>query len=436
LNDGRLVPGIVQEKGELYLVTQRVGTMRFPSRTVEGVFGSVGEAYQHKIELLPEHDVDERLKLARWCLNQRLATEAKEQLSHILQLDPNNGPAQAMLTKIGQEQARIGFRRDPAVRQAGAEGVSQERGRAMTLDSVMIDRAQSALRISGLPVIFDLPRPLAIKRADEFFRFVHPLLQAQCARCHNGEHDGRFQLVPIKSRLDRTPDALRHNLDAALALVNREIPSNSELLTSTLRAHGRSPNPRPIYPGSNDRHYQILAAWVNGLRAQKSASGAERAEPEHPDPEQAVPFAADRPRVSLEPATGEAARVPHGAPGATQGPDRARATPDLGVVVPDQDAQNPKEFPIPFAVSGVKAPASTGGASSGAAGKSSARAQVNSPSGPGTAPSRPDTKAKPGSDASADASAADPSAPKKPAKAVKLNPLVLEQLLKARNQNR
>ena len=94
-------------------------------------------------------------------------------------------------------------------------------------------------------------------------RRVHPIrpspLQAYCAKCHDGAVQGQFQLVPIKSRADRTPDALRANLDATLRLIDPENPSHSVLLSSTLRPHGSGAKPRPIFSGSNDRAYKVLA---------------------------------------------------------------------------------------------------------------------------------------------------------------------------------
>jgi hypothetical protein len=443
LTNGRFVPGAVTEEGSDYLVTQRVGTMRFPKKTVEGVFGSIRDAYQYKLEQLPELDSDERMKLARWCLEQRLTVEAKEQLTEILRLNPSNGPARTMLVKIDQEEARSAFRmRDPEVQQTRADRMTDERERLAVLDSAVIGRAQSVMGITSTPVIFDLPKPLAIKRAGEFFQFVHPVLQAHCAKCHNGQYDGPFQLVPIKTRVDRTPDALRHNLDATLALIDRDNPSRSDLLTSTLRAHGRGPNPRPIYPGSNDRYYQVLAAWASGLRAPRTEAGGSRALAVQSETEQSVPFAADRTRV------GPAAPglPPTSASGDTALQPPARFAPNLGVVIPDQDPGNPKEFPIPFAISGAKPPLpSANDALKGRAQATQSPRAKTSPTGPasaGSAASHPDAARKPASrpatskSSEQDEAEKDPAAPKKPAKPVKINPSVLEQLLRNRNQSR
>src|SRR5262249_35659259 len=142
-------------------------------------------------------------------------------------------------------------------------------------DSAVLRHAQRALGIRDLPVIFDLPLPLAIKRTEEFSRFVHPLLQAYCARCHDAKYDGQFQLVPMKSRVDRSSTALRANLDATLRLIDPENPAHSVLLSSTLRPHGNGAK-RPIFPGSNDRAYMIIARWVNQLSVPKENDDAVR----------------------------------------------------------------------------------------------------------------------------------------------------------------
>ena len=146
----------------------------------------------------------------------------------------------------------------------------------------------------GMPVIFDLPTPLAIKRTQEFISFVNPLLQAYCVKCHDGNYDGEFQLVPTKNRADRTQDALRVNLDATLRLIDPGKPAKSELLTATLRPHGNGPRTRPIFPGSNDKAYQILSAWAQSLRSPKDNREAARPQPGRTGTEHGETFAAGR----------------------------------------------------------------------------------------------------------------------------------------------
>jgi hypothetical protein len=94
----------------------------------------------------------------------------------VLALSPGHAPARAMLAKISPSGAATASRKvDPEVRQTRAEEVAEDRPGA--LDSAVLRRAQQRMGLSGLPVIFDLPQPLAIRRADQFARLIHPALQ-------------------------------------------------------------------------------------------------------------------------------------------------------------------------------------------------------------------------------------------------------------------
>ena len=227
--------------------------------------------------------------------------------------------------------------------------------RPSTLDTAVIYGAHRGMGISDLPVIFDLPTSQAVKRTEEFARYVHPVLQAYCARCHNESYHGEFQLVQIKSKLDRTRDALRANLDASLKLIDRDYPPRSELLASSLRPHGRGPNMHPIFQGSNDRAYQILATWVNKLRVTNVAEAVVQAklQPGSPGAEPGESFASQRSQGAEETEQVGTATGPF-----VTGPVTNKTLPPVRVVpgkgVIPETSVDPNEFPLPFAVSGTK----------------------------------------------------------------------------------
>ena len=128
-------------------------------------------------------------------------------------------------------------------------------------------RPQRDLGVSGLPVIFNLPPAVAIKRAELFARDVHPILQTALLVAITSN---TRELPARRNEVERglSGDALRANLDATLRLVDSENPARSELLSNSLVPHGNRPNPRPIFRScANDPRYQIIAAWVNSLRA-------------------------------------------------------------------------------------------------------------------------------------------------------------------------
>jgi hypothetical protein len=454
LTSGQLIQGIVSEEGSEYVVVQRVGTMKFPRKRVEGAFDSVRAAYEYKLAQLPDRDPDERMKLALWCLNLKLTAEAKGQLTEILKRNPSDKHARSMLISMEQAATRAALRqRDPQVRQTGAAEMSEQK--PATLDSAILHRARRGMQISDLPVILDLPAPLAIKRAEEFARYVHPVLQFYCAKCHDEQYEGAFQLVRIKGRSDRTPEALRANLDATLRLVDQKNPSHSDLLTSSLRSHGRGPRPRPIFPGSNDPTYRILAAWVKNLGPPKTqelepqarvasralagepfAVGRDSANPDRPGPE-AAPMPTDGARAGLASEFPPQTKIP---PPAPFGSGR-------GAVRMDQNPADPDEFPLPFAITGVKPnlrspvaePAPRARSSSPRA-ASGATAQGPVAAGTASAPARGSTKPDSAADRNKSAEAAKgkeaADTSKKPAKPLVLDPKLLERALQNRNANR
>jgi hypothetical protein len=420
--DGKIVSGVVIEEESQYIVNKRVGALRFPKKRVEGVFDSILAVYQHKLAQFPESDADERFKLARWCLSVNLTAQAKEQLTKVVEINSKNRQAQFMLASIEQEAARVAQRqRDPEVRQTRGDSMNEDR--PVALDTAVIRGAQREMGIANIPVIFDLPRPAALRAAQDFNRRVHPLLQALCAKCHNEDYQGPFQLVPFKTRADRTPEALRANLDVTLQFINKENPSKSELLSTTLLPHGSGPNRRPIFQASNDQAYRVLATWVNNLRpASKVVGDVPRTATGRAGNNEIETFAADHDRIGREPVelnlpgyTGRSEQPAFAGDNSRQSrtPRPARPDPAGGPVRHDPNDTGPLEFPIPFAVSGVR-PALP---SSVPAPKSPAPADLKTSSGQSAPKDKP--------------------ASKKAAKSeLKLDPELLQRALQSRNLNR
>jgi hypothetical protein len=437
LTNGQLIPGIVSETESEYSIEQQVGTMYFPKKRVEGAFDSVRHAYEYRLSQLPDGDSEERMKLALWCLNLKLNAEAGQLLNSVVELNPNNTQAKAMLISIEQAAARLARRErnDPAVRQTRVDPTTD--GRPEALDSAVLRNAQRGLGVKDLPVIFDLPLPAAIKRTEEFNRFVHPLLQIYCAKCHDSQYQGEFQLVRIRGRSDRASDALRANLDATLRLIDPKNPSHSVLLSSTLRPHGAGAK-RPIFSGSNDRAYKILAEWVSHLVAPKQADEAARREASRDRIESDEVFAVDRNRSGAVQSTNSA----HASTNMASSP---RQKPDTDTAVISQNPSDPQEFPIPFAVSGVmpKLPAPKNSAGPSAKRPSTAASSKVPGSVATTKPaSLPDDLDDDDEDDDAELM---PNPPKKKAatgaakaqaKPLKIDPKLLERALQYRNANR
>jgi hypothetical protein len=376
LTNGHIKEGLVSESGSLYYLHVKGGKIPYPKTSVEKVGHSLGEIYEYKKSLVPERDPDEHMKLALWCLTHGLRAEAKAQLEDVLELSPRNPRAIQMLDKIGGYEDRLAMR-DPAVHPAGAEVVDDG---PETLNPAIVERGFRALGISGLPKIPGLPTALAVKRAGEFNQLVDPIVQFHCARCHNEEYPGSFRLVRYRSKRDKTPEARHANLDAVLALVDMENPIKSELLSSTLRPHGRGSNVRPIFRGSNDPSYQILAAWVNSLRppqAQAAAAQARGSRFGAAEPSSTEGFAVQRAQVPL-PLSPTPAAAPIPSPGLVPIPGQAGPEASYEAAPPPEAAG--ATFPAPYMVGGPKP--KLAGATASAAAPTAVPAQMPVPGKP------------------------------------------------------
>ena len=367
LSNGKVVNGEIVEDAVAgtYRLRGHGGMVPYPRSMVLKAAGSIEELYQFQVARLPDGDPDERMKLARWCLTEKLRPQAKEQLEAIQAMCPNDAEAKRMLYNLASTngQAQV----DAGVRLTSGEMTRDDA--PASLDHRVVKKAQQ--RFNALPEILDLPRAQAVKKANEFADYVQPVLQQSCARCHNEKYQGDFQLVEIKVKRDLTnSDIARANLDATLRLINPDDPARSELLSAGLVPHGGSKN--AIFRGPNDRNYQVLATWAKSLKAAKAGTrgdGVARTGYTSPDNAPGDGFAADRadrPGSPIGAPSGFQPAGPRGGPPPVPGVDFARqaaaANPlpppraiveqmDASAVYVNSPGENP-EFPTPYVPGG------------------------------------------------------------------------------------
>lgn len=279
LTNGDLVHGVLEDAGNEYTLRHKLGKFQFPKSRLSRSFRSVEDVYEVKKAELPPRDPDEAMKLARWCLTQGLKLQAKEQLAVVLALVPKQPQALAMLEKIKGEEERVqaqAARRDPEVMTTSGSIPSENRNVASRPEELASDPTQrrmaQGMGLNTPPVIFDLPPAMALKKAQEYERWIHPQLQRYCAGCHNERSGLTFQLVQTRSANRLKGEVLRFNLDATLGLVDADAPSRSLLLVNALMPH--PPTNKPILNGPSHPTYLLLVNWVNSLRP-GSASPAE-----------------------------------------------------------------------------------------------------------------------------------------------------------------
>ena len=214
LNNGRILQGPIERDQDDYVISQNGGKIRFNKSQVEDVFNSMVDVYKYKLAQIPDNDPDEHMKLARWCLGQNLTTEARAELKAVLDISPRSNDASMMLASINVAEARAAARPrvDPGLVQTKVDmpdAVDRGESRPAEIDPQVLRRAGKEFGPVGLPVIFDLPQVVAVKRAQEFTNVVHSVLQDNCAKCHNEKYEGNFQLVQVKRKRDMTADVIR-----------------------------------------------------------------------------------------------------------------------------------------------------------------------------------------------------------------------------------
>ncbi len=268
LSDGRVLKGILSERDDThYAIRQKFGGFDFPKSDLVMSFGSLHDLYLYRLNQFPDSDPDEHLKLARWCLKEKLTDEARAELEAVVKYAPKDRIAQAMIAKLDADAERVASNHDADVVRTSLDPAAAAPPPA--LDPVAIQAAKRELGVADVPVVFDLPPPLAVKRAQEFSTIIHPILQNKCASCHNERFNGEFRLIEIRGGRSIRGDELRVNLDATLRLIDPDRLEKSELLTSLLMPHKSLK--RSILGGQNDPYYQIISTWVSKLRPQRGA---------------------------------------------------------------------------------------------------------------------------------------------------------------------
>lgn len=280
LSNGQVVSGLVEETDEGYLVRTPIGQLPYRRRQVVKVFASMAEVYAFRRDRTPASDPDERLKLAQWCLAQKLNDEAQAELKNVLALNPEDPRARSMLFQL-QSASRRGMPADESVQLTGAEQIEPPAALSSSMLKELREAGRNNPLASGLPVIFDLPQALAVKRYQEFAEYVHPALQRTCAQCHNEESSTSFQLIQARTRRDLSNDLMtRANLDATLRLVEPKDPTKSSLLSAAIMPH--PPSGKPILTGPNHPTYRLLITWLQGLRSPTATAGPSSTAPQSP----------------------------------------------------------------------------------------------------------------------------------------------------------
>lgn len=240
LHNGGILQGEITTQGDRYVVTRSGSQLEVTTSQVAFRAASLGDAYERQRQQSPHPTAESHLALAEWCLRQSLWPQAANELSAARELDPRHPKLPLLERRLEVTSAPVHHRE------------SQIPAAEMSVPN-------SAAKLRELETIAS---ELPAGSVERFIRKVQPVLVNNCttAGCHQASSDQNFQLDrAVLHGLTNRRTTLR-NLSATLALVDREVPEQSPLLTISNAPHaGRNKSPLGI---RQEELHRQLSDWV------------------------------------------------------------------------------------------------------------------------------------------------------------------------------
>src|SRR5262249_39307915 len=229
----RVLEGDIERVGDQYRVRGLVGETWLPAGKAHCLCASMEDAYQQLRGRSNPDDPDERLRLANWCHQHRLARQALEEARQGPSLRPRHAASQRLVQRLDR-RVEAASRPTPEPNAKPGEKSAEP----------------------GVP-----PVELHIEAVSQFATRVQPILMNTCACCHaTAGKGGAYQLQRAHDYTLNGQKALQQNLAATLAQVNLHQPQSSPFLTKAVSVHGDSTQ-APL-KGRQLAAFHVLEDWV------------------------------------------------------------------------------------------------------------------------------------------------------------------------------
>jgi hypothetical protein len=295
LDNEHTLEGNVERVGTQYRVRRTVGETWVAGERVLKMCADVEAAYVYLRGRANLNDADERLRLAEWCRQHGLRTQALAEVQEAVKLRPQNVASRRLLDHLRQMQS------------AGEAAAKAPHEQESETPTVPVDVSADAVGV--------------------FATRVQPILMNTCAGCHATDKGGKFKLTRSYDSDGLNRKVIQQNLAAVIAQVDVHEPRISPLLTKAVSAHGtlaQAPLRSRQAPA-----YRTLEEWVRltvvnnpAIREPVPAPHAESHSPAPPKGEPA--FAADAAppgESSSTPSPAAAPAKPVAAPAKPAAPD-------------------------------------------------------------------------------------------------------------------
>ena len=269
LQDGGVLEGQITHAADWYVVARAGSQMQVAAPRVQYVCRTLHEAYEYRCKRIAQPTGETHLAMADWCLRYKLLDEAENEFKGAREMGANE-------IKLGLLERRL-----TAARTRPAQSIAKSATAAAPVTPVA--KAPPKTTTPDLP-----PGVL-----EQFTRRVQPILVNGCtaAKCHELGGQESFQLNRALLRGEANRRTTMQNLAATLALIDREHPEASELLTVPRQTHGGMNG--PVFGPRQEQAFKHVADWV-ALVAPPPRS----AEPSADNPES---IAANAPADAIQP---------------------------------------------------------------------------------------------------------------------------------------
>lgn len=246
LHDGGALVGKISLTTSMYVVVRAGSELQIAPSRVSFVGRTMRDVYEFRRTHLPSDTIEAHLALADWCLRQNLLMEAEGELTIAHNLQADHPRLLLLERRLVATKDRNAATKTPA-------------SVAPSSPPKTVSDATTNSKSPVTPAIMpDLPDGVV----ENFTRKVQPVLVNNCtaAKCHEPGGPQAFQLNRAILRGEANRRTTMQNLAAALALVDRENPENSRLLTLPRQTHAGMNG--PVMGPRQDQAFQHLADWV------------------------------------------------------------------------------------------------------------------------------------------------------------------------------
>jgi hypothetical protein len=245
LRNGGVIQGEISLAGDRWFVRSAGRETQVPAANVD-IFGpSISALYELQRQRITQPTAESHLMLADWCLRNAMLAEAERELASARNLDPRH-PRVSLLDQ------RLAVAKAPRIAMPVTKHASSP---SKIGDTPATTRNTDPTLAVPSPQISDA----AVER---FTRRVQPLLLNNCTTsgCHQAGSSQSFQLDRALLHGLSNRRSTMSNLTVTLALVNRDQPLMSPLLTVPRAPHGGMSE--PVFSPANRKNVEQLLEWV------------------------------------------------------------------------------------------------------------------------------------------------------------------------------